>query len=173
MGEKASSEEGKRNEIAQMKEKKEKIDSAKDKANRAAQSEGVAKAKAEGDKREAIAHNRSLNASVAEKIAQANSDTWANTLKKDKQEVARAEQCAKSQVEKAKAEAEAKKTKKAKTEKKDKDSEKKVDAKIVKKAKKEKAKEKLEEEKAKCAFAKQESAAQGEEAMEKEKEVEK
>merc|ERR1712100_285210 len=136
-----------------MKEKKEKIDSAKDKANRAAQSEGVAKAKAEGDKREAIAHNRSINASVTEQIDRANSDTWANTLKKDKQEVATAEKCAKSQVEKAKAETEAKKAQKAKTEKKDKDSEKHADAKNIKKVKKEKAKEKLEEEKAKCAFA--------------------
>merc|ERR1711977_405311 len=97
---------------------------------------------------EAIAHNRSLNASVAEKIEQANSDTWANTLKKDKQEVARAEKCAKSQVDKAKAETGAKKAKKAKTEKKDKEEEKHADAKNVKKAKEEKANEKLEEEKA-------------------------
>merc|ERR1712228_950369 len=108
--EKTSSEEGKRNEIAQLKEKKEKIDTAKDKARRAQQSEGVAKAKAEAQKKEDIALNRtvngSVNASVAEKIAQANSDTWANTLKKDKKEVVAAEKCAKSQVEKAKAETE-------------------------------------------------------------------
>merc|ERR1712014_97593 len=102
--EKASSEDEKRNEIAQLKEKKEKIDSAKDKAKRTAESEGVAKAKAEADKGEALANNRPLNASIIAKIKQANGEGWANSLKKDKQEVARAEKCGKSQVEKAKAE---------------------------------------------------------------------
>merc|ERR1712060_499236 len=142
-----------------MKEKKGKIDSAKAKTKKAQLAEGVAKAKAENEKKQNIADGQNVNASAGEQDASAKSDSWANELKKDKREVAQAEKCAKQQVETTKSEDKTKIAHKAKTAKKEKDAEKKADANIAKREKKEAAKEKLEEEAAKAEFAKQEAAA--------------